>query len=107
MKAKLLLVILVGVISFSGCVNQGTNVDGIKNTCIQACQNALNEGRNLNDGPCLLNPIPENTDWVCDVAHDPRQSVDDTSDNQCSAFRQGMAHHFVEVDPNCNFIKSY
>ena len=60
------------------------------------------------NGPCLSdnNPDWNITDWVCDVAHSPRQPVDDLSENQCQAFRNGQAHHFVEVDPSCNFIRA-
>jgi len=107
MKTKLFIALLVGTIFLSGCVNQSTDTDKVKLACVQACQNALKEGRDLNNGPCLLNPVPENTDWVCDVAHDPRQPVDDLTVNQCLAFREGNAHHFVEVDTSCNFIKSF
>lgn len=55
------------------------------------------------NGPCLSNAIAP--DWVCDVAHKPRQAVDDEAANQCAAFRSGTAHHFIEVDGNCNVIK--
>ena len=35
-------------------------------------------------GPCL-GVIKEG--WVADVAHDPRQKVDDEPENQCKAYR--------------------
>ena len=41
-----------------------------------------------------------------DVAHDPRQAVDDDPANQCAAYRSGEAHHFVELDPDGRFIRS-
>lgn len=69
--------------------------------CIKACEEAT---ISLENGPCLLNPI-ENTEWVCDVAHEPREDIDNQVENQCSAFREGKAKHFVEVDTNCNLIK--
>ena len=58
----------------------------------------------MTNGPCLSNEIVE--DWVCDVAHSPRQAVDDLPENQCPAYGD-KASHFVEVDPDCNFIRKY
>jgi hypothetical protein len=43
--------------------------------------------------------------WVADVAHDPRQPVDDDPANQCEEFRAGEAEHFVELDPDGNVIR--
>jgi hypothetical protein len=44
-------------------------------------------------------------DWVADVAHDPRQDVDDRPENQCSQYRSGEAD-LVELDPEGNYIRS-
>ncbi len=44
--------------------------------------------------------------WVCDVAHSPREDVDNLPENQCREFGEGKANHFVEVNPNCEFIKA-
>lgn len=74
--------------------------------CQELCQQQLStDGQNFDIGPCLSNEII--ADWVCDIAHSPRQTVDDDAANQCSAFRTGQAHHFVEIDGNCNLIKTY
>ena len=77
--------------------------------CINECQTALDGGRNLSDGPCLIDPI-ENIGWVCDVAHRPRQEIDDMPENQCSswiaAYNEGRRMHFVEVSPECDFIRA-
>jgi len=43
--------------------------------------------------------------WVCDVAHHPRQTIDDETENQCKAYVNGKAHHFCEVDPDCGPIR--
>jgi hypothetical protein len=75
--------------------------------CIEACRSATISGADLSNGPCLLDPIPDLKDWVCDVAHNPRQQIDNLPENQCSSFREGKASHFVEVDPSCNFIRAY
>lgn len=57
-------------------------------------QEVRGEGADLTKGPCLgiLGP-----DWVADVAHDPRQPVDDDPENQCAEYRTGEAKHFVEL----------
>jgi hypothetical protein len=78
-----------------------------KINCIELCQAEFLKGTDLSDGPCLGNPIPGLEDWVCDVAHSPRQAVDNDPANQCSSYRFGQAKHFVEVDESCNFIKVY
>lgn len=61
------------------------------------------EGRDLSNGPCLGEVIPN---WVADVAHDPRQKVDDDPANQCEEYRSGEAEHFVELDPDGNLIRT-
>ena len=75
--------------------------------CIEECKNAMIRGVDLSNGPCLLESIAGLNDWVCDVAHSPRQPVDNLPENQCSSFREGRAKHFVEVDTACNLIRVY
>ncbi|MFH1696800.1 MAG: hypothetical protein ABH854_02730 [Candidatus Diapherotrites archaeon] len=76
-----------------------------ENICVGLCRAELEKGTDLSGGPCLGNPIVGYVDWVCDVAHSPREDVDNLPGNQCSAFRQGIAKHFVEVGENCGVIK--
>jgi hypothetical protein len=57
---------------------------------------AQDRGVDFAEGPCL-GVIMEG--WVADVAHEPRQAVDDRPENQCEAYRSGEADHFVELDP--------
>ena len=54
------------------------------------------QGLEMSNGPCLSNEIIP--DWVADVAHDPREDIDDLPENQCPAYGIN-ASHFVEVDP--------
>ena len=75
------------------------------NQCVNICKESLAKGKNLTNGPCLANPLPSNPDWVCDVAHSPRQAVDNLKQNQCSAYGK-TAKHFIEVDPSCHFIRA-
>ena len=73
--------------------------------CQEFCQEKVSLGdTDFSRGPCLSNAIAP--DWVCDMAHSPRQAIDDDPANQCESFRRGETHHFVEVDGNCNIIKA-
>jgi hypothetical protein len=69
----------------------------------QAYQDAKARGVEMTRGPCL-GVITK--DWVADVAHAPRQDVDDDPANQCEAYRSGEASHFVELTPEGDFIRS-
>lgn len=66
--------------------------------------NAFQMEEDLSSGPCLSNTVIP--DWVADIVHDPRTSVDDDPANQCSAYIDGTAHHFVELDPQGNVIRA-
>ncbi len=70
--------------------------------CQLKCSMTARNGADMSPGPCL--GVIEN-DWVCDVAHSPRQPVDDLPENQCQAYINGTAHHFVEVTPDCQLIR--
>ncbi len=71
-------------------------------------KNALNlyiknkeAGLDMSKGPCL-GKIAD--DWVLDIVHNPRQSVDDKIENQCSEFLEGKVHYFIELDLQGNLI---
>ncbi len=71
-------------------------------------KNALNlyaqkkqAGVDFSSGPCLGRA---DNDWVVDIVHNPRQPIDDKPQNQCADFREGRAHHFIELDPDGNLI---
>jgi hypothetical protein len=75
--------------------------------CVFLCKAAANQGQRLDDGPCLSTGIEawDIEDWVCDVAHNPREAVDSLPENQCPEYGVS-ANHFVEVTPKCIFIRS-
>ena len=76
-----------------------------EDTAIQECIFSCNKATiDLSNGPCLWENNIEN--YVCDVAHSPRQDIDDDPSNQCHSYREGVANHFIEVDENCNLIRS-
>lgn len=95
---KKIIFLLLAIVLLSGCVQQ-TDKDNAVTACIEKCKSS---SQDLSNGPCLANEIT--TGWVCDVAHSPRQAIDNQPENQCSAYREGTAKHFVEVDTNCNLI---
>ncbi len=55
------------------------------------------KGENLSSGPCISNDLMPG--WVADIAHNPRITEDDYPENQCPAYLEGRATHFVELDP--------
>lgn len=61
------------------------------------------EGMDISTGPCLTNDLMQG--WVVDVVHSPRQKVDDQPENQCAAFIEGRATHFVELDTEGNLVR--
>jgi len=128
-KILLLLIISSLAFSLSACGKKAANlnngitdlvedVTGItdikieqkaeKNLAIAEARNIFNirklEGVDMSNGPCLSNRLIE--DWVFDIAHNPRQDVDNLPENQCSAFSDGTARHFVEFDPDGNLIRA-
>jgi hypothetical protein len=62
------------------------------------------QGVDFSQGPCLSDEVIP--DWAADVAHNPRQPVDDQPQNQCASYRAGKTHHFVELDPEGNLIRA-
>lgn len=61
-------------------------------------------GRDFSAGPCLREELIPG--WVLDIAHDPRQPVDELPANQCQSYRAGRTSHFVELDPDGNLIRA-
>ena len=61
-------------------------------------------GEDFSKGPCLTNALMPA--WVLDIAHNPRQPIDDLAENMCPAYLEGRAKHFVELDPDGNLIRA-
>lgn len=62
------------------------------------------EGTSFSSGPCLSNKIIPG--WVFDIAHNPREEIDNQPENQCADYQNGTAKHFVEFDPQGNLIQA-
>ncbi|MDO8513908.1 MAG: hypothetical protein Q7S37_05400 [bacterium] len=61
------------------------------------------KGTDLENGPCLgLIAIG----WIADIAHNPRQSIDDKPENMCQDYRDGTVKNFIELDLNGQVIRS-
>lgn len=86
----------------AGCGGADADAETIQ-LAKDAYAQAKENGVDLSRGPCLGVIKPG---WVADVAHDPRQDVDDEAENQCEAYRSGEADHFVELTPEGEFIRS-
>lgn len=61
-------------------------------------------GVDFSSGPCLSEEIVP--DWCADIVHVPRQTIDNSPENQCSLYRAGMVHHFVELDLDGNLVRA-
>jgi hypothetical protein len=99
---KLFLLLVVGVF-LCACISN--DVKTPTDLCTAKCRQALSNNVDLSSGPCLSNQIT--VDWVCDVAHNPRIETDNLLENRCEAFARGEAHHFVELNTECNVIQVY
>ena len=98
--------VLLAVVLLAGCRSTDAAKDtGERAAAIAAAEAAYADakasGMDLSSGPCIADPLPApGDDWVVDIAHDPRAPEDDKPANQCSAYRDGDAGHFVELDPD-------
>lgn len=62
------------------------------------------KGKDFSAGPCLSDALLPN--WVVDIAHNPRTAADDLPQNQCPAYLDGKALHFVELDVDGKLIRA-
>ena len=94
----------------AGCGGDDSASESEKDRAVTAAQNAFqharSQGEDLGEGPCISESLPGLSDWVADVAHDPREDVDDESENQCRRYRDGEADHFVELTPEGDLIRA-
>lgn len=65
--------------------------------------NRQTKGIDLSSGPCLTNDLIPG--WVVDIVHNPREEIDNLPENQCQAYLEGRAKHFVEFDQTGNVIR--
>ena len=98
-------------LAVAGCGSSGSNVNPSgSERAVDEAQAAFRQaqasGLDLSTGPCISESLPSLPDWVADVAHDPRQPIDDEPANQCQRYRSGEAHHFVELNIDGQLIRA-
>lgn len=102
-------VVAILVLNFSGVKKSGytRGVSAAYDHAVGQAQVVYNQkeklGIDFTDGPCLTNDLLD--DWVVDLVHNPRIKSDDLVQNQCPAFLEGRASHFVELDLEGNVVR--
>ena len=109
MRIGIALIAVVAAVAVTGCGDEEPSEDE-KDRAVAAAADAYEqaraEGAELESGPCIAEELPGLSDWVADVAHDPREDVDDDPANQCRRYREGEADHFVELTPEGELIRA-
>lgn len=73
----------------------------ISKKAVEMYQKTKEQGVNFSNGPCL----GAIDGYAVDVAHLPREKVDDLSENQCSDYNNGKLKHFIELTPLGTIIR--
>lgn len=128
--SRIFFILIIVLLLVSGCINVSEekqvkkpplNVSNLNmaleyqialQKAVEIYQQAVEENKDLSKGPCLSNDLHGNPDypetmWVLDIAHYPREDVDNQPENQCSAFREGKAKNYIEFDPEGHLIGFY
>jgi hypothetical protein len=110
---RLAVIAIVSAAVLGGCGGGGsssTSASSDQAKAIAEAQAAFGraqaKGVDLSTGPCIAETLPDLPAWAADVAHDPRQPIDDQPANQCASFRAGRTHHFVELTPDGTLIRA-
>lgn len=105
----LIVIILIGLTTV--ILNSGgqkltpkSEIDTATNQAMFLYSQRRQMGEDFSNGPCLSNALMAG--WVVDIAHSPRLPIDDLPENQCPAYREGRAQHFVELDLDGNLIRA-
>ena len=109
--AVAIVVILIAAMVYILFVPKGpyvTDKDRAVFRCVFLCKSADDQGLLLDDGPCLSSGETswDIDDWVCDIVNNPREQVDNLPENQCPEYGR-TASHFVELNPNCIFLRAF
>jgi hypothetical protein len=104
-------VFAVTTLSLIACGSSGSSVsqsdrDKAVDQAQAAYRQFIGTGQPTGSGPCIAENVPGLPDWVVDIAHNPRLPIDDEPANQCQRYRDGEAHHFVELEPNGALIRA-
>jgi hypothetical protein len=102
-------VLAVAGVQVAGCGGGSSASQSDKDKAVDAAKLIFareSKTRDLSNGPCLSESLRGLPDWAVDIAHDPRQPVDDELANQCQSYRNGQTHHFVELTPTGRLIRA-
>jgi hypothetical protein len=101
---------LVSAALIVGCGGGSSTSSSDRDKAVSEAQAAFRQaqarGQDLSTGPCISESLRGLPDWAVDVAHEPRQAVDDVLANQCASYRSGQTHHFVELTPDGQLIRA-
>ncbi len=108
MRIVVLALALAAVLAAPGC--GGESEADEKRAALDAARDTyereLEAGREFSDGPCIADPLPEpRENWVVVVVREPRDEDRDAAE-RCSAFREGRAEHFVELDEFGHIVRA-
>lgn len=106
-RLLLAIFVLVSVIACDGSSVSNDERSQAVSLAQAAYATAQANGTDFTKGPCIAEQLDGMPDWSVDVAHDPREDVDNQAANQCQAYRQGKTHHFVELDPDGKLIRTH
>lgn len=115
MPKNLILLLVLTIILITAYLTLAVNAGLPKSLSRAEIDTAINQAKHLyrqekekhrdfSNGPCLSDALLPN--WVVDIAHSPRLPIDDLPQNQCPAYLEGKAQHFVELDPEGNLIRA-
>ncbi|MBI2196852.1 hypothetical protein HYU45_04580 [Candidatus Daviesbacteria bacterium] len=105
----LIVVILTAIFTliFNNAALKSTSKSEI-DTAVNQAQHVYRQRKKVSEdfstGPCLSDALMPG--WVADIAHSPRLPTDDLPENQCPAYLEGRAEHFVELDTEGNLIRA-
>lgn len=102
LTAVILTALVTYILNFGGVTKN--DIDIAVNQAKYLYEMEKSKDKDFSSGPCLSNALMP--DWVADIAHSPRQAIDDLRENQCPAYLEGRARHFVELDLEGNLIKA-
>jgi hypothetical protein len=110
MRFATVLAVAIWALVIAGCGGDddasSSETDQAVATAMDAYDAAKDKGLDFASGPCIAEQLPGLDDWVADIAHDPREDVDDQAENQCQRYRDGEASHFVELTPEGELIRA-
>jgi hypothetical protein len=115
MPKHIILLVTLVVILVTSYLTLAINTDFSKLISKSEIETAINQanhlykqekekGKDFENGPCLSDALLPN--WVVDIVHNPRTALDNLPQNQCPAFLEGKAQHFVELDTDGKLIRA-